>query len=159
MPPPEKSAGIIVFHQAEGADPKYLLLHYQSGHWGFPKGHMEKGETEEQTALRELFEETGLQHVFLLGGYKGNVNYYFTNKEKQPVYKEVVFFLAQSPSKTVVISDEHIGFRWLQYDTALKSITFKNEQDLLKKADEWVRTKKASYGGEFSGHSVVGSDI
>lgn len=159
MPTPEKSAGIIVFYQPEASPPKYLLLHYQSGHWGFPKGHIEKGETEEQTVLRELFKETGLQHVFMLGGFKGSINYYFTKKGDQPVYKEVVFFLAQSPSKNVTISDEHIGFRWLPYETALKAITFKNEQDLLKKADEWIRTKKSAYGGEFSGHSVVGSDI
>lgn len=159
MPTPERSAGIIVFFQGEGAAPKYLVLHYQSGHWGFPKGHIEQGETEEQAALRELYEETGLQHVFMLSGYKGSVNYYYTNKEKGPIHKEVVFFLAQSPSKNVVLSDEHIGFRWLDHPTALRVLTFKNEQDLLKKADEWVLKKKSTHGGEFSGHSVVGSDI
>jgi NTP pyrophosphohydrolases including oxidative damage repair enzymes len=152
----ERSAGIITYHLAEGK-PKFLLLHYQSGHWGFPKGHIEAGETEEQTALRELAEETAIDRVFLINRFKGNINYYFT-QNKQTIYKEVIFFLAESPTKEVALCEEHIGFRWLTYDMAIKALTFKNEQELLIKAENHIKNNRGKMVGEFSGHAAIGRD-
>ena len=151
---PEKSAGVVTFHHADGQR-KYLLLHYVKGHWGFPRGHLEAGETPEQAAMRELAEETGLTHVFLLSGFNERLTYYFTRSGK-PIFAEVTFFMAESPAKAVTISDEHIGFRWLPYTMAVKALTFRNEQDLLSKAEQWITTKKP--GGSFSGHAAIGKD-
>ncbi|MFH1332713.1 MAG: NUDIX domain-containing protein, partial [archaeon] len=60
----EKSAGVIVYNNGE-----FLILQYTAGHWDFPKGHIEKGETERETALRELKEETGITDAFFVKGF------------------------------------------------------------------------------------------
>lgn len=152
----ERCAGAVTCYLRDGK-PKYLLLHYEEGYWGFPKGHIERGENEQQAALRELAEETGIQHVFLLHGFQGFNKYYFS-RGGETIYKEVVYFLAESPAKDVIISDEHIGFRWLPFDMAIKAITFPNDKDILTKADHWMKTKRPTSGGSFSGHALVGKE-
>ena len=144
--PREKSAGALIFRM-ENNVPHYLLLHYQSGHWEFAKGHIEEGESPEVAALREIQEETGIQDVTIIPGFKEYIKYSFRNnydlkkedKLKAPwIFKLVVFYLAKTDAKEVVISDEHIGFAWLPYEEALKKLTFKNAKNLLKKADNIV---------------------
>ena len=58
----ETSAGGVVMHAGED-EPRYLLIRDSYGNWGFPKGHLETGERPEDAALREVREETGLDHV------------------------------------------------------------------------------------------------
>lgn len=152
----EKSAGIVTCFLGDGK-PKYLLLHHEGGHWSFPKGHIEPGESEEQAALRELAEETGIHHIFLLNGFHEEIKYYHT-KNKDTIYKTVVFFLAEAPTKEVYISHEHIGFRWLPFEMAIKAVTFQNDKDTLTKADTWIKTKRQTSGGRFSGHAMVGKE-
>ena len=55
----EKSCGAIVINKNN----KILLVHHNAGHWDFPKGHIENGETEEQTAIREVKEETNIDII------------------------------------------------------------------------------------------------
>ena len=111
--PKEKSCGAVVFRkQKEGV--KYLLLHYTAGHWDFPKGHQEKNEKEEQTALREVKEETGIDDVELLDGFRETINYYYKIKN-ETVFKEVIFFLGLARTDKVDISKEHIGYAWVSY--------------------------------------------
>lgn len=127
----EKSCGVIVFHKNE-----FLLLHYPSGHWDFPKGHVEKGEKEEDTAMREAKEETGLD-VEILPGFKETMKYFFKDKQGL-VRKEVVFFLAESKDREVTLSKEHRGFVWLPFNEATEKVTYKNAKEILKKADEFL---------------------
>ena len=78
-----KSCGGIVFRKK--GDVKYLLIKHKEeggGHWDFPKGHIESGESEEVTALRELKEETGIDHAKIIPGFKGEITYYFTRQRK-----------------------------------------------------------------------------
>ena len=74
--PKEKSAGAIIFRKEDG-NIYYLLLHYPSGHWEFPKGHIEGKETEEETVKREATEETGIKDLVILPGYKKYIKYFF----------------------------------------------------------------------------------
>jgi len=156
--PREKSAGIILFRM-ENNEPHYLLLHYapsekgRKGHWGFTKGHVEKGETDEQAARRETAEETGIRELKILPGFKRSEKYFFKRvyglkgkaREKAPwVFKLVIFFLAQTHIENVQLSHEHIGFVWLPYKEAHKKITFKNSKELLKRANDFVISKKGS---------------
>ncbi|MCX6798480.1 MAG: NUDIX domain-containing protein, partial [Candidatus Diapherotrites archaeon] len=67
--PHELSIGAVLFKR-DSREPLFLLLHYAAGHWDFPKGHVEKGETERETLLREVREETGLIDVQLLQGFR-----------------------------------------------------------------------------------------
>jgi len=74
--PKEKSAGAIIFRKENNKN-YFLLLHYPSGHWEFPKGHVEGNETEEETVKREIKEETGLDNIVLLAGFKKYIKYFF----------------------------------------------------------------------------------
>lgn len=132
-----KSCGVIIFHIPENSkdknDYKFLLLHYESGHWDYVKGHVEKNETEIETALRELDEETGLKDVNIIKEYKEDLSYIFSHN-KQLINKTVVYFLAESKTNDVTISHEHIDYIWLPYKEALEKLTFENARNLLKKA-------------------------
>ena len=72
----ERSAGTVIVCNGE-----YLLLHYESGHWDFPKGKIEEGETPEQAALRELKEETGIEDAEILPGFTEGIKYFFHREE------------------------------------------------------------------------------
>jgi len=154
--PREKSAGIIVYRM-ENNVPHYLLLHYtpsekgRKGHWGFTKGHVEKGETEEQAARRETAEETGISQLEITPGFKRSEKYFFKKvyglkgeaRKKAPwVFKLVIFFLAETNVKEVRLSDEHIGYVWLPYQEARKKINFKNSKELLRTANEFIAKRK-----------------
>jgi len=133
----EKSAGAVIFKR-ENKKNYYLLLHYQSGHWDFPKGNIEKGEKLEETVKREVKEETGLEDIELLPGFKENIKYFYKLRGKN-IFKIVTFFLAETKTKKVKISWEHIGYKWLPYKEALEQLTFKNAKEIIKKANRFLR--------------------
>ncbi len=137
--PKEKSCGAIIFIKSKEGY-KYLLLHYQAGHWDFPKGHQEQKEKEEQTALREVREETGIESIDFADGFNETIKYFF-KKGNETVYKEAVFFLAQSMTDKVMLSTEHIGYAWVNFDHAMKKLTFNNSKDLLQKANNFLMKK------------------
>lgn len=132
----EKSSGVIVFRRDQ--DIQYLLLHYEEGHWEFSKGNIEKGESEEQTAMRELVEETGIEDVKLFEDFREKINYFYRRQGKT-VSKEVVFLLGETKSKDVKISHEHTEYSWLTLNKSLELLTFDNSKKMLKKADNFLR--------------------
>jgi bis(5'-nucleosidyl)-tetraphosphatase len=132
----EHSAGAVIFRKENGQT-LYLLLHYEEGHWGCAKGHLEKDETVEQTARREIQEETGLTDISFVPGFK-EINQYFFMSKHERINKTVTFLLAETRSAAVTISDEHTDFAWLPYEEAFERITFKNEKEMFKKANEFV---------------------
>ena len=131
----EKSCGALIFRD-EGGKRLYLLLHYAGGHWDFPKGHVEKGESEEQTARREIQEETGIASLELVPGFREAISYEFRHNTGEMAQKQVAFFLARTSEKLVRLSDEHIGFAWLSYPSARKKATYENARSLLEKAEK-----------------------
>jgi 8-oxo-dGTP pyrophosphatase MutT (NUDIX family) len=141
--PVEKSAGIIVFRRENKEKGKiyYLLLHYQAGHWDFPKGHIEEGESEIETALRELKEETGISEVKIIPGFRETIKYFFKRNSKA-VLKFVFFYLGQTRKKRVKLSFEHIGYKWLPLEKALEQLTFKTAKNLLKKAHQFLVSRE-----------------
>lgn len=143
--PREISAGVILFRRTP--EPVYLLLHYESGHWDFPKGHIEPGEDAQQTATRELKEETGISEISFVDGYKQTLRYFFRQKGVG-IFKIVIYFLAETGQSEVSLSHEHIGFDWLPYDLTMSRLTFKNSQDLLAKAHEHLRAPRPSGQGD-----------
>jgi 8-oxo-dGTP pyrophosphatase MutT (NUDIX family) len=132
----EKSAGAIISRKEKGKI-YYLLLHYESGHWGFPKGHIEKGESLEDTVHREVKEETGIGDIKIINGFKEWIKYFFKLKGKN-IFKTVTYLLAETKQKEVKISWEHTGYKWLAYEKALEQLTFRNTKEILKKANKFL---------------------
>jgi 8-oxo-dGTP pyrophosphatase MutT (NUDIX family) len=131
----EVSAGIILINENDKR--KFLLLNYPSKHWDFVKGKMENGETHQQTALRETKEETGISDVEFIDGFKEEIEYYF-RADNQDIHKKVIFFFGRTKTTDIVLSDEHLDFIWLDFDNALKKITYNNAKDLLRKSKEFL---------------------
>jgi len=132
----EKSAGVVIFRK-EKNEIYYLLLHYQSGHWDFPKGNIKKGERPEDTTKREIFEETGIESIGLIPDFIQTIKYFYKRKD-QVIFKIVIFFLAQTKTKKIKISWEHKGFKWLPYNQATDQLTFDNAKDILKKVHKFL---------------------
>ena len=128
----ETSAGIVLFRE-EDSKKLFLLLHYPSGHWDFVKGKMEKGESIQETAVRETEEETGIKDVKFLENFEEWIEYNF-QYQGELVHKKVVFFLAETKTKEVKISHEHLDYTWMDYNTAMEKTTFDNAKTVLTKA-------------------------
>jgi len=128
----ETSAGIVLFRK-ENSKILFLLLHYPSGHWDFVKGKMEKGESMHETAIRETREETGITDISLVNGFEEWIEYDFQFQGKL-VHKRVVFFLAETKTKEVLISHEHLDYTWMDYQTAMEKTTFANAKSVLTKS-------------------------
>ena len=119
----EKSCGCIVINNGE-----VLLVKHNDGHIAFPKGHIENGETEEQCALRETYEETGLK-VKIIKGYRYTQTYFV----KQDVLKEVVYFLAEKEEGILQRQEKEIAsLGFYPYKDALFLITYLDTIKLFK---------------------------
>ena len=130
----EFSIAAIVYHESE-----YLLLKYGLGHWEFVKGHKEENESDEQTILRELEEETSITKATIINGFKEEYEYNFTFKG-QRIHKRVRCYLIKTKTKDVKISYEHEDYVWLPLHKALKRVTYDNARGLLKKAVKFVKS-------------------
>ena len=142
----EKSAGAVTFYK-EGSNIEFLLLHYGKGHWGFPKGHIEANESEEQAMLRELEEETGISDAKIIPNFREHITYFFMENGKK-IRKHVVFFLVESKTKEVKLSFEHTDYAWLPYEKAIETLTFGNARKVLKKAYDFLKQRSL---GDFFG--------
>ncbi|MEO9319917.1 MAG: NUDIX domain-containing protein [Nitrososphaera sp.] len=143
MPANEKSAGAVIFYLPEAASaPKYLLLHYTAGHWDFAKGNIEKGESEMDAAIREIREETGITDEQFIEGFRKTIEYRYKHAGKL-VQKEVVLFLCSTRTPKVVISHEHQGYAWKDYDEAMIKLTYKNAKNVLEAASEYLKRSNA----------------
>jgi len=129
----EKSCGAIIYRKGN-SDIRYLLVQAVEGHWDFVKGHVEEGESEEDTARREAREETGIIDLWLVPGFKERIAYMF-QKDGQRIFKEVIIFLAETKTEEVILSDENPAFVWLNYSDALGKITYENSKKILANAN------------------------
>ena len=134
--PQEKSCGAVIFRK--DSEIKYLLLHYEAGHWDFVKGNVEPNESEVDTAIRETREETGIVDVRFVDGFRERVSYYY-RRGKNLIFKEVIFYLAQTRESTVKLSYEHVGYEWLTYEKAMERLTFANPRKVLQKANDLLK--------------------
>lgn len=126
----EKSCGALVFRKNDSSYDLVLLRHRFGGHWSFPKGHVEHGENEHQTALREVKEETGIA-IRLMEGFRESVEYF----PKPGVKKQVVYFLGRALEETLVRQEEEISeVRWVPIEQAGDMVTFSNDKRLIRLA-------------------------
>ena len=133
----ERSAGAVVFRDTPGGR-RYLLLQ-NAGRWDFPKGGVEKGESELQTVLREVGEETGLKDIELVPGFRKVIEYFYRRDGKN-IHKQVVYMLARTGEEKVKISFEHQGFGWFGYHEALERASYDNSKMTLEEAEKFQRS-------------------
>lgn len=129
----EKSCGCIVINNEN----EVLLIHHNAGHWDFPKGHVEDGETEVETAIREVKEETGID-------VKINEEFRYTTEysPEEDVIKEVVYFLAKNINDDKVAQLEEVSeVKWFKFEDALKVITYTTSVDILIKLKKDLEKK------------------
>ena len=136
--PQEFSAGVIAFIK-EGESIKYLLLKYTKGYWSFSREEIENGEKSRETAYREIKEETGLSDAKPFDGFKTSIEFFY-RKEGQIVHKEIVFYLAQAKleDKDKIKLTEHADYGWFAFDEAAAKLQFKNDKEVLKKANDFI---------------------
>ena len=132
----EKSCGAIVYRKSRDRIELLLIQNRYGGHWSFPKGHVEGEETEVQTALREVKEETGLD-LQLEDGFRQAVEYF----PKPNVKKEVGYFLGQAQSLEIKRQKEEISrITWTDIHKAYHMVTFKNDRDLIAQASQRLQS-------------------
>ena len=136
----EISAGAVVYHvQKDTGLIEYLVLHYSAGHWDFPKGKIEDKETLQQAATREIKEETGLD-VKLDTNFEQTLSYYFKDKTGVMISKTVTLFLCKVDTEEVKLSPEHIYYKWLIFEDALKQLSFANARQILQMAERYIHS-------------------
>jgi len=142
----EKSVGIIVFRKNPEEGIQYLVLYHGGSYWNFAKGHVEQGESEIETGLRETQEETGLTNLKLVDGFRQQSDFFFKethNGRNDLIKKNMVLYLAEAPMGAEPhISHEHNGFAWFDFKTAQKYLKFKNLKEILAEADSLIGSKK-----------------
>ncbi len=130
----ERSCGAIVYRFINGGIRYLLIKNRRSSNWGFPKGHVERGETNEQTAIREVLEETGI-HIKILPGFAHKAEYTIHGN----VEKSVTIYLAKTDDVQTVIQREEIeDYVWLDFDKAMDTLKFINDKNILKSAREYL---------------------
>ncbi len=132
----ELSIGGVVYNNGY-----YLLLQYGLGHWGFVKGHVDEGESDRETLLRELREETGIVNATIVDGFMKEITYFFRSK-RELVKKKVRYYIVLTDEKEVVLSFEHKDYRWLRYEDALNLLSFKSSKEVLMEANEFIAREK-----------------
>ena len=129
----EKSCGAVIFRE-ENTRRFYLILTSTKGHVTLCKGHVEKKETELETATREIREETGLR-VEYVDGFRQVINY----SPKPGHTKDVVFFLARGLDGRIVCQPEEVAdARFLPFDAAMERLTHPSDRDTLAAADAFL---------------------
>ena len=125
----ETSCGVVLVNYGT-----ILLLQYPQGHWDLPKGHVEDGDaTKQETARRELEEETGITEIEFVNGFEEKTNYSFKHKGKR-TQKQVYWYFATTEKITVKLSKEHRDYMWFDWELALDMATHEETKQVISQA-------------------------
>ncbi len=136
----EKSCGALVLRWDEDGKLYILMIrHKPGGYRSFPKGHMERGETEYMTAVREVFEETAVQ-IRITESFRETVHY----SPLPGVSKEVVYFLTETKQKEIHAREGEIAeVEWVPVDLAEQSLNHENDKMVFRAAMKSYARKHA----------------
>ena len=131
-----KVCGAVVFTKKDNKI-SYVVVKSKEGVWGFPKGHNEPNESEEQTAIREIKEETSLD-VKIIKGFRVTCEYKVPD-EKDTI-KNLVLFLAEYKNQSITFQKEELqDAKLMNFNEAINSFKYENLKKFLKKADEFIK--------------------
>lgn len=137
----EKSCGAVIFKKENNQILYFIVRHNTDKYiyWNFPKGHIEPGESEEETAIREVKEETGMDISFV-PGFRQEVSYISPTKD-YPVDKTVVYFLAKPMSEDIMLADYELrDYQWADYNQALDLLTHNSVKKVLIMARQFIQS-------------------
>lgn len=135
----ERSCGAVVFTK-EGGKIQYVIVRSKEGFYGFPKGHVEGQESERETALREIEEETGLRAA-LLEGFRTEDSHPFTRGGETRM-KHIVYFLAEYAGQTPVAQEEELsGVCLMEYERAMQAFQFESSRRILAQAHAFLQQR------------------
>lgn len=134
----EKSCGAIVYRKFHGNTEILLIRHIKSGYWSFPKGHVEGNETEAETAVREIKEETNID-VLIDTGFRETVSF----SPRRDTSKTVVYFVAKALNTDTKPQEEEISeIRWVEIGQAISHLTYDNDKLVVSKAKAFIALMK-----------------
>lgn len=137
----DEAFGIVPILRQDGSD-RFLLIQHHAGHWGFPKGHADPGETPIAAACREFVEETGITDYQVLAEVSFVEQYAFTNNGTR-FEKTVVYFPAWVQSALVTHQEAEIqASTWADYQTAIAQLTFKGSKQILTQVYEYLQQQE-----------------
>ena len=135
----DEAFGIVPIHRQPDGD-RILLIQHHSGHWGFPKGHPDPGETAIATARREFEEETGIADYEPIAD-RAFVEHYRFKRDGGSVEKTVTYFPAWVHATTVTCQAQEIrSFAWLPFEEAVQRITYEPSRQVLRQVQDYLQT-------------------
>ena len=135
----ERSCGAVVYRRSHGNTEILLIKHLRSGCWSFPKGHIEEGETETQTAVREIKEETNIDISIDDPSFRETVVF----SPRRDTRKEVVYFIGRAVSMDAVPQEDEISdIRWVEIGAAPSKLTYDNDRLIVNKARAYLALSK-----------------
>ena len=141
----ENTFGIVPVYKNIDGDYLFCVIKHAAGHWSFPKGHKDGDETDEETARRETFEETGLNDIKIIPDIRLTETYSFV-ADNVHHDKMVTYFLGKTNSLKVSISarfrNEIGDIKWLPYYELVKQITFPESRKVAEEANKYLRNNK-----------------
>ena len=140
------AAGIILFRKDQQTTPiQYLLLQtsYGEHHWTPPKGHLDEGENELETAIRETKEESGLDidldYKIIDLNHRIELNYLVNGGKHQKIVYYWIARLDHIKNPQIKLSDEHIDYKWLDLEKAVELAKFSDMQEALRNSEKFIR--------------------
>ncbi len=131
----EVSCGGVVYTR-QNNEILYLIVKSLEGYYGFPKGHVEGNETEEQTAIREIYEETGLK-VKIIPGFKTVDEHPIPNRDG--VIKRIIYFIAQYDNQDIIFQEEELlGAYLMTYQEASNVFQFESSKRILQEVNDFL---------------------
>jgi len=138
----EPTSGGIIFRHAKDGGVEILLIQDGKDRWTIPKGHIEEGETAEQTTVREIGEEAGLSDVEVLG-WLGKINFRYRRVDKLVLMTTQIYLVRALGDTNAIQKEEWMnGIKWFKFNDALDAIEYEDIGKLMLLAMKRIRQEK-----------------
>lgn len=136
-PKTTKSVGAVIIEKTKR---KVLIVNQIKGdYWVFPKGRGQRGETEEQTLRREIFEEVGITDFTILPYFRESMRYIFVTTKKTKIRREIVYYIIQVKSHGFQVGKDEIKEgKWCSFNEAMQYLKYPGQHELLAKVKSYL---------------------